>query len=99
VWPPPWKRAAVNLAVIEGRLVEAADILAANSLEGYAAEVRLAAAKTLVRQGRHAEAQTQVNQALPFFRSFSATDYIGEAEELLAVSQSETETSAPQSRS
>jgi tetratricopeptide (TPR) repeat protein len=85
--PPGRGWTAIKLAVIEGRLVAAADFAATAGTPSYAAELRLAAAERLVRKGRHAEANAQLEQALPFFRSVGAAQYIRQAETLLAASK------------
>jgi tetratricopeptide (TPR) repeat protein len=83
--PPGRGWAAVKLAVIEGRLAAAADIAATAENLSYAAELRLAAAERLVEEGRHVEAEKQLDLALPFFRSVGASHYIREAEGLVAA--------------
>jgi hypothetical protein len=50
------------------------------------ARVRLWLAEALVRQNRRAEADTQLQRALAFYRSVGATRYIREGEALLAAS-------------
>ena len=49
------------------------------------ASARLCAAEALVREGRRAEADTELNLALAFWRSVGATAYVREAEALLAA--------------
>jgi hypothetical protein len=51
-----------------------------------AAKTRLRAAELLVRAGRRAEAESQLELALGFFRRAGADRYVGAAEALLAVS-------------
>jgi hypothetical protein len=51
-----------------------------------AAKTRLRAAELLVRAGRQAEAEIQLELALGFFRRAGADRYVGAAEALLAVS-------------
>ena len=63
-------------AIIEGRFVEAADVLAEIGRLAAAARVRLRAAETLVAEGCHGEASEQLDKALAFYRSVSATRYI-----------------------
>jgi hypothetical protein len=47
---------------------------------------RLRLAEVLVQQSRRAEADTQLQRALAFYRSVGATRYIRQAEALLAAS-------------
>ena len=49
------------------------------------ASARLCAAEALVREGRRAEADVELNLALAFWRSVGATAYVREAEALLAA--------------
>jgi hypothetical protein len=49
------------------------------------ASARLRAAEVLVREGRRAEADVELKQALAFWRSVGATAYVREAEALLAA--------------
>jgi hypothetical protein len=51
-----------------------------------AAMTRLRAAELLVGAGRRAEAESQLELALDFFRRAGANRYVGAAEELLAAS-------------
>jgi hypothetical protein len=46
----------------------------------------LAAGERLISEGRHAEAEDQLERALVFFRSVGATRYIAQAEALLEES-------------
>ncbi|MGZ6589439.1 MAG: BTAD domain-containing putative transcriptional regulator, partial [Solirubrobacteraceae bacterium] len=78
-------------AIIEGRFVEAADVLAEMGRMAAAARVRLRAAETLVAEGCHGEASEQLDKALAFYRSVSATRYIRQAEALVAASNSAQE--------
>jgi DNA-binding SARP family transcriptional activator/class 3 adenylate cyclase len=72
-------------AIIEGRFVEAADVLAEMGRMTAAARVRLRAAETLAAQGHRIEANEQLDKALAFYRSVGATRYIREAEALVAA--------------
>jgi class 3 adenylate cyclase/tetratricopeptide (TPR) repeat protein len=72
-------------AIIDGRLVEAANVLTEMGRFAAAARVRLRAAETLATQGRRTEANEQLDKALRFYRSVGATRYIREAEGLLAA--------------
>jgi class 3 adenylate cyclase len=73
--------------IAEGRYAEAAD--ADEALEGqmvtFSAYLRLLAAEEFVAQGKRAEADAQLQRALPFFRSVGATSWIERAESLLAA--------------
>jgi class 3 adenylate cyclase len=73
--------------IAEGRYAEAAD--ADEALEGqlvtFSAYLRLLAAEELIGQGKRAEADAQLQRALPFFRSVGATSWIERAESLLAA--------------
>ena len=66
--------------------MRAADSLGSMGAARSAALARLRAGQELVRQGRPAEADEQIRQALGFFRSVGATRFIGEGEVLLAAS-------------
>jgi tetratricopeptide (TPR) repeat protein len=79
-----WREAARRLA--EGDFVEAADVFFEIGYLDDEAAARLAAAEKLLRDGRRAEADVQLQQALVFFRSVGATRYIRKAESLLAAS-------------
>jgi tetratricopeptide (TPR) repeat protein len=72
-------------AIIDGRLVEAADVLTEMGRFAAAARVRLRAAETLAVQGHRSEADEQLDKALGFYRSVGATRYVREAERLLAA--------------
>ena len=50
------------------------------------ADTRLLAGRQLVEQGRHEEANEQLEKALSFYRSVGATHFIREAEALLVTS-------------
>jgi hypothetical protein len=78
------------------RRSDAADILEANfealaeraGQEGrntIAARARLRAAERLVAEGRRAEADAHLSEALGFYRSVGATRYVREAEALLVA--------------
>jgi tetratricopeptide (TPR) repeat protein len=78
----PW--AAAAMAILEGDAVAAADGLAHlrnRPPENYA---RLRAAEALVGQGRRDDAEAQLAMALSFFREVGATEFIRQAEELMA---------------
>jgi hypothetical protein len=90
--------AAVQHSTISTRWLDAARAYAAGEFEAAAeiyAEIgsvpdeafaRLRAAEALIRAGRRAEGDAQLQQALAFYRSVGATAYIREAESLFAAS-------------
>jgi class 3 adenylate cyclase len=82
--PTPWLEAAA--AVATGQFQRAADLYDQIRAQPHAASARLQAAKRLVRAGRRAEANIQLNRALAFYRHVGATAYLGEAEALAAAS-------------
>jgi predicted ATPase/class 3 adenylate cyclase len=96
--PPETRGEAAALAFLEGRITDAARILDELGATALAADVRLRGSDRLLSQDRSPEATEQLEQALTFYRSVSATRYIGEAEALLAASRSETAASVPQPR-
>jgi hypothetical protein len=79
-----WLDAAQAYAA--GRFEEAAAIHADIGCIPEEAFARLRAAEALVDEGRRAEADAQLEQALTFYRSVGATAYIREAESLFAAS-------------
>jgi class 3 adenylate cyclase/tetratricopeptide (TPR) repeat protein len=78
----PWLSA--GRAYAAGDVERAAELFAALSVPD-AAWLRLRWAEQLVSQGRRAEADVQLQQALAFWRSVGATRYIREGEALLAA--------------
>jgi class 3 adenylate cyclase len=80
----PWIRA--GRAVLAGDLVGADDLLGAIGARTQEAFLRLRAAEQLVGEGRRAEADDQLSQALAFYRSVGATRHVREGEALLAAS-------------
>jgi hypothetical protein len=68
------------------RLVEAADVLHEAGAAFHEAYTRLRAAELLVADGRRAEADDQLRQALAFFRAVGATRFVRAGERLLAAS-------------
>lgn len=82
---PETRWTQVLLAITDGRLEEAADLLEQMGERSFQADVRLQAAKALVAQGRRAEAEARLAKALAFYGSVGATRYLGEAEALLAA--------------
>ncbi|MCE3287188.1 MAG: adenylyl cyclase class-3/4/guanylyl cyclase [Gaiellaceae bacterium] len=79
--PTRWTDAAT--AIVRGDVVHAAEILHEIGDAELESTVRLRAARRLVAEGRGAEADEQVQQALAFYRSVDATRYIRQAEKLL----------------
>jgi class 3 adenylate cyclase/tetratricopeptide (TPR) repeat protein len=79
----PWFEAAVACA--SGDFRGAADVYAGIGALPDEASARLRAAEVLVREGRRAEADIELKQALAFWRSVRATAYVGEAEALVAA--------------
>ncbi|MEJ7793263.1 MAG: hypothetical protein WKF65_14925 [Gaiellaceae bacterium] len=75
---------AATRAVLRGDYAEAAERFALVQTRPHEAYARLRAAEQLVAEGRHAEADAQLEKALAFFRSVGATRYIREAEALLS---------------
>ena len=80
----PWIRAA--LAVASGDVRGAADIHAAMGAVTNEARDRLQLAKSLIRRGRRAEADIELQRALAFYRTVGATRYVRQAEALFAAS-------------
>ena len=80
----PWFAAARALA--DQEFVRAADSLDSMGAARSAALARLRAAQELIAEGRQAEADDQLQQALSFFRSVGATRFIRDGEGLLAAS-------------
>ena len=80
----PWLRAAV--AYVAGDPSAAADLYGEMGVRPEEARARLRAAELLVRDGRRAEADVQLERALSFWRTAGATAYIREGEALMAAS-------------
>ena len=80
---PRWIR--VIEALIEERYEDAAEGFAEIGDLDSEAEARLRAAEQLVAQGRRAEADAHLDQALAFFRSAGASRFVQQAERLLAA--------------
>jgi hypothetical protein len=76
----------VARAFAAGDLLEAADMSADMGAIPDEAFIRLRAGEALVKEGRRAQADAQLQRALAFYRSVGATAYIREAEELFAAS-------------
>jgi tetratricopeptide (TPR) repeat protein len=79
----PWLEAAREIA--RGQLVDAADRLGTTGSVAYESSARLAAARRLSAEGRHAEAERQLTPALAFYRSVGAAAAVREGESLLAA--------------
>jgi hypothetical protein len=79
----PWGE--IGAAILEEQLVDAANRLADLGMTPMEAEVRSRAAKLLLAEGRRADADLQLRQALAFWREVGASGYTHEAEALLAA--------------
>jgi tetratricopeptide (TPR) repeat protein len=79
----PWSQAA--LAVANGDLLGAADILKGTGARTLEAAARLRAAQAYASGGRRTEAAEQFALALAFYREVGASAYVLEAEALLAA--------------
>jgi tetratricopeptide (TPR) repeat protein len=82
--PSLWRRAAV--AYVSGDPFAAAEIYGKMGTGPDAAYARLRAAESLAAEGRRAEANAELEQALAFWRTAGATAYVREGEKLLAAS-------------
>jgi hypothetical protein len=82
--PTPWHKAAVTY--VAGDFATAGDIYGAIRALPDEAYARLRAAEALVREGRRAEADAQLEPSLAFWRAVRATPLIREGESLLAES-------------
>ena len=80
------RRTRASRAVLEAEFGVAAEIFNEMGAVCSEARARLRAAEQLVETGRRAEADTQLRQALAFFRSVGATRYVRRGETLLAAS-------------
>jgi class 3 adenylate cyclase/tetratricopeptide (TPR) repeat protein len=79
----PWIRAGV--AIAEGDLTRAADVLSEIGSLPHEAYLRLLAAELLVSDGRRSEAEDELALALAFFRGVEATAYVRRGEALLGA--------------
>jgi hypothetical protein len=79
----PWTEAA--RAAAGGDLGSAANLYARIGARAAEAEARLLHAEALVREGRRAEANAELDRALPYFRSVDAVAFIRRAERLVAA--------------
>jgi class 3 adenylate cyclase/tetratricopeptide (TPR) repeat protein len=82
--PTPWRTAAA--AYVSGEFRDAADMYSSIGALPEEAYARLRAAEALVGEGRRAEADSELDLALGFWRSVGATAYVREGEALLAES-------------
>jgi class 3 adenylate cyclase len=80
----PHRRLEACRLMWDGRAVEAAEIYASSSPQEEAA-ARLLAAEQLAAEGRTAEAATQLERGLAFYRAVGAHKIVSEAEALLAA--------------
>jgi tetratricopeptide (TPR) repeat protein len=80
--PSAWRRAAV--ALVSGDPLGAGQTYAEIGSRPDEAYARLRTAELLLREGRRAEADVELEQALAFWRSVGATRYIRQGEALLA---------------
>jgi hypothetical protein len=78
-----WSEA--TLAILDGDLEGAAALFAEIGSLPDEAGTRLAAARALIADGRHTQANLQLERALDFYRSVRATAYVRDAEELHAA--------------
>jgi class 3 adenylate cyclase/tetratricopeptide (TPR) repeat protein len=79
----PWAEGAG--ALFDGDLERAAEIYERAGAATDVAFVRLRLARRLIEEGRRAEADVHLQQALAFYRSVGASRYVREGEELLAA--------------
>jgi hypothetical protein len=79
-----WRSAAA--AYVSGDFAIAADTYSAMGALPEEAEARLRAAEALVREGRRAEADDELNRSLAFWRSVGASAYVREGEALMVAS-------------
>jgi tetratricopeptide (TPR) repeat protein len=82
--PSRWIQAASAFA--RGDVEQAAEICAEIGVLPQEAYMRLRAAEKLLEEGRRADAEAQLQQALEFYRSVGAVFHIHEAEALMAAS-------------
>ena len=72
--------------MLDGEYRTAADLYCELELRPFEAHARLRAAEQLRIEGRHADANEQLERALAFFRSVGAVRYVRRGEALLAAS-------------
>jgi tetratricopeptide (TPR) repeat protein len=78
----PWRE--LLGAALSGDFAREVELLDEMGIVTYVAEARLRLADQLIRSGRRAEGEAQLEQALAFYRSVGATFYIARGEKLLA---------------
>jgi class 3 adenylate cyclase/tetratricopeptide (TPR) repeat protein len=89
-----WKRVAELM--LAGKFEEVAEISATMGVKHFENRARVRAARAMLKEQRPADAEAQLQQALGWFRSVSATRYIREAEQLLAsIGQEQTGAAQP----
>jgi hypothetical protein len=81
--PPSIGRSAM-LALIDGRLAEAAEAYGAANMRLFEAEARLRNAEELFAGGRRQDGEPELERALAFYRSIGATLFVQRGEQLLA---------------
>jgi class 3 adenylate cyclase/tetratricopeptide (TPR) repeat protein len=81
--PSRWLAAAS--LILDGRLTQAADLLAEIGDLQYEARVRMLASRRLRDAGKHVEADEQLERARAFWRSVGATRYLAVAEGVRSV--------------
>ena len=84
--PAEDRSTAALRALLEGEFVAAADAWGEMELRPLEAHARLRAAERFRAEGRHPEADEQLERALAFWRSVGATRYVRRGEALLAAS-------------
>jgi predicted ATPase/class 3 adenylate cyclase len=72
-------------AMGERRYEDAVNLAVSNGGMGFAADVRVVAAKAWLKEGRHDEARAHLEQARKFYRTVGATWFVGEIHSLLAT--------------
>jgi tetratricopeptide (TPR) repeat protein len=82
----PWKEAA--LAAVRGEHSRAANMYESMGVPAIEADARLAAAESLLEEGRTAEGLGELERAVAFYRSVRATFFLERAEALLAEARS-----------
>jgi uncharacterized protein HemY len=79
---PRTRLTTAKLALVDGDYVRAADLLEEGGSIFAAADARRLAAEKLASAGFHDDAAQQLDQALAFYRSVTATRYIRDCEAL-----------------
>jgi hypothetical protein len=82
--------------MLAGKFEEVAEMSATVGVKHFENRARVRAARAMLKEQRPADAEAQLQQALGWFRSVSATRYIREAEQLLAsIGQEQTGAAQP----